>query len=257
MRAFIFSLDAFVAFTLALMAIYSLIFFSSVPASYYFLLTQGHYLARDTLLSLSTTPCVGATYCTTSSTMLESIAFNSNPMRKILINRNIDAPLIIPKQFGFTVEVANEGAEGGWTKIYDRAVDSTEPSIIEQFRGRNKRISVSSQVLAFGYTGTSDRSVCSTYRYRTCPGGCGGGGSGTDGPGRGGGSGGDSGSVVSLPIITCGNSLNNRPGTFSSSSSSPPSPDSSGELSPGSSGFGIGSVSSPTQARLVRITVYI
>ena len=122
MRAFIFSLDAFVAFTLALIAIYSLIFFSSVPSSYYYLLTQGHYLSRDVLMALSTTTCTDdyGIDCTNSKgTLLENIISEEDEnLQDALIVNTIGE--MIPEQFGYSVDMSEDEGKN-WTLLYDTA----------------------------------------------------------------------------------------------------------------------------------------
>lgn len=52
-RAFVFSLDAFVAFSLILISIQSLLIITSVPKGYYPALLQAEFLAKDTLQAVS------------------------------------------------------------------------------------------------------------------------------------------------------------------------------------------------------------
>lgn len=166
MRAFIFSLDAFVAFTLALIAIYSLIFFSSVPSSYYYLLTQGHYLTRDVLMSLSTTACTdeyGA--CTNSqATLLENIVSQQDDnLRKSLIKNTVGE--MVPEQFGYIVDMSeNEGND--WVLLY-----STDPGDPDDDHAESrKKLTVTSQVIAFDYTGDVKKLAVSPYNYLSCGG---------------------------------------------------------------------------------------
>jgi hypothetical protein len=163
MRAFIFSLDAFVAFTLALLAIYSLIFFSSVPSSYYYLLTQCHYLTRDVLMSLSTTACDDAIYaCTnTEATLLENIASETDAnLTENMIQNTVG--LMVPPQFGYIVEKSeNEG--NSWDLLYDTRDHVDDPHA----KTRNK-LTVSAQVIAFDYAGDVKKLKVSPYNYLTC-----------------------------------------------------------------------------------------
>ena len=54
-QGFVFSLDAFVAFSLILIAIQSIVIVSSSPAGYYPSLLQAQFLAKDTLHTISAT----------------------------------------------------------------------------------------------------------------------------------------------------------------------------------------------------------
>jgi hypothetical protein len=163
MRAFIFSLDAFVAFTLALLAIYSLIFFSSVPSSYYYLLTQGHYLSRDVLMALSTTVCDDDHYtCTnTKGTLLENIiSEDDSALRENLIDQTVGE--MIPDQFGYAVEMSQD--EGGsWALLYD-----TASKALDDHAKIKKKLTVSSQVIAFDYSGDIKKLPVSPYNYLSC-----------------------------------------------------------------------------------------
>ncbi len=165
MRAFIFSLDAFVAFTLALIAIYSLIFFSSIPSSYYYLLTQGHYLSRDVLMSLSTTPCDAPYDCRSAgASLLDNIASQQDPdLRKNLVQSTVGR--MVPVQFGYVLEAISP--DGSTQPIYDT---SSEAADLHAKAAR--KLSISSQVMTFGYSATYSKPSASIYNYLTCnPGG--------------------------------------------------------------------------------------
>lgn len=166
MRAFIFSLDAFVAFTLALLAIYSLIFFSSIPSSYYYLLTQGHYLSRDVLMALSTTECTLEHYpCTTvGGSLLDNIVSQDNPGLKENLIKNT-AGKMVPNQFGYVMEMSTDQGSS-WQVLYDTGSSSSD-----SHAKTGKKLTVSSQVMTFGYSGTPNRPVNSTYDYLSCNGG--------------------------------------------------------------------------------------
>ncbi len=173
MRAFIFSLDAFVAFSLALIAIYSLIFFSSIPSSYYFLLTQGHYLSRDALMTVTTSPCTLQDCIGTSSgtSILDTIIYYNDTnvatgLQDSLIQDSVGN--IIPPQFGYSLEISKDGQ--AWTTYYDT---STLNDPQGHSKGSNK-LTVSSQVITFGYNGPVNKKPESIYNYNTCHGGTGG-----------------------------------------------------------------------------------
>lgn len=176
MRAFIFSLDAFVAFTLALVAIYSLIFFSSVPSSYYYLLTQGHFLSRDVLMSLSSTDCssdYGVCKAPGASLLDNIVAQNESSHRSNLIQNTVGE--MVPDQFGYVLEMSSDDG-GSWSVLYD-----TGQVPGDDHAKSRKKLTVSSQVIAFGFSGAVTKPTESPYRYLTC---------GDD----------------SSPVITCGES---------------------------------------------------
>lgn len=166
MRAFIFSLDAFVAFTLALLAIYSLIFFSSIPSAYYYLLTQAHYLSRDTLLAVSTTAC-GADYgsCAAHGSVLENIVAQDNiPLRTEMIRSTVG--VMIPPQFGYALEMSDDEGSN-WELLYDTA---DYPLAEDEHAKSASKLTVSSQVITFGFGDKVFKLETSPYRYDSCNG---------------------------------------------------------------------------------------
>jgi len=167
MRGFVFSLDAFVAFTLALIAVYSLIFFASIPSSYYYLLTQGHYLARDALLSTSTTECDLEYYSCgrVTGSILDAIVSpkNSEAIREALIKESIGT--IVPNQYGYIVEVSTDQGKT-WTALYDTSGETDELHAKSV-----KKMTVSSQIVNFGYTDVYQKADVSPFSYMSCGGG--------------------------------------------------------------------------------------
>ncbi len=249
MRAFIFSLDAFVAFTLALVAIYSLIFFSSIPSAYYYLLTQGHYLSRDVLLSLSTSQCTSAygVCITPSATVLDNIVEQTDiSNQKALVQSTVG--VMIPIQFGYVLESSRDNG-ATWGVIYDTASEHGDPHA-----KTSKKLSVTTQVITFGYSGAVRKFPFSPYNYLTCQGD----GFGDDlSGGAGGGTGGVSGGIGdNFGTITCG--------TFNTSGGGP-----GGNTSTGGGNATIplgnvypgnvlgGDIVPSSDVRLVKLTVYI
>ncbi len=164
MRAFIFSLDSFVAFTIALIAIYSLIFFSSIPSSYYYLLTQGHFMTRDVLMALSTTECTSVySFCSVSGSVLDGIVSSTGTARDGLIQGTIGE--MIPSEFGYALEMSdNEGQS--WYAVYDTRIDEPDGP----HTGQGIKLLVSSQVMTFGYGDIFGKKESSKYAYRSCGG---------------------------------------------------------------------------------------
>jgi hypothetical protein len=162
MRAFIFSLDAFVAFTLALVAIYSLIFFSSIPSSYYYLLTQGHFLARDVLFAASTSDCVGGIFLcdVEDGSILDNIVFGDPAYRADLINDSVGQA--IPVQYGYIIEVSSDNGRN-WSQFYHTS-KSGDPHADSR-----KKLSVSSQIPVFEYEDSPKKEI-NPYLYSSCQG---------------------------------------------------------------------------------------
>ncbi len=242
MRAFIFSLDAFVAFTLALVAIYSLIFFSSVPSAYYYLLTQGHYLSRDVLLSLSTTAC-SSDYgtCKASGSMLDNIVAQDNPsLRENLITGSVGE--MVPKQFGYVMEMSDDEGQS-WDLLYDTA---SVPGDVHA--KTSKKLMVATQVMTFGYGGKVFKLRTSPYNYLTCSGeGLIGEESTTTTTGTI-----EGGQSTDFGIITCGNvttTIDNGDGTYTNTTTNigntPPGDILGGDLVPSS------------DVRIVKLTIFI
>jgi hypothetical protein len=163
MRAFIFSLDAFVAFTLALVAIYSLIFFSSVPSSYYQLMTQGHFLARDILYVLSTSECnLDFGRCEVTGSILDNIVSDSTSQaRKEELIRQTAGDMI-PAQFGYVFEVSDDQGNT-WSEVYD-----TRDEAGDNHAGQQHKLLVTSQLMTFGYTSHESIETESPYWYTSC-----------------------------------------------------------------------------------------
>jgi len=165
MKAFVFSLDAFVAFILALVAVYTLIFFSSVPSAYYFILTQAHYLSRDALLSAATTDCsILAREC--EGSILDEIAKGTaNDSITLSYVKTIGAA--IPNQFGYKLE-KRAPDESNWTTVYDT---STSTDKNDHHAKTMKKLQVSSSIVNVGYQTktTSEKKKANPYIYNTCP----------------------------------------------------------------------------------------
>ncbi len=184
MRAFIFSLDSFVAFTLALVAIYTLIFFSAIPSSYYYLLTQGHYLAKDSLYSLSTSDCVASSSkfsCSLKrSSLLDNIAFmQDETYRKMDIMNSIGEA--VPNQFGYVLEVSQDNG-ATWASLYNTSSETGD-----SHAKTKRKLSVSSQVVVFKNPDDLLKNEPDPFMYETCNAG------------------------KTGPVLTCSNSPSNPP----------------------------------------------
>ncbi|MEK6982375.1 MAG: hypothetical protein AABX38_05575 [Candidatus Micrarchaeota archaeon] len=155
-KGFVFSLDSFVAFTLCLVIIYSLIFFSSIPSGYYDTLTQAHFLTKDTLNALISTKC-SFTECTDKSVnVLEHIVFRS-AQKDVAIQNFIGSK--IPTQFGYRFEILGEAV------VYDSRVNPSD-----NHKKNSDKLSVSASTIVFGY-GTRINNIQNPNVYKTCNGG--------------------------------------------------------------------------------------
>ncbi|NYZ73914.1 hypothetical protein H0O00_02115 [Candidatus Micrarchaeota archaeon] len=233
MRAFIFSLDAFVAFTLALIAIYSLIFFSSVPSAYYYMLTQAHYLARDTLMAASTSACIAGGCGNADASVLNNIAFQTGS-RKELIRGTIG--LMVPSQFGYSVSVRDSAGQP-WVVLYNTSVDDSD----NEHAKTSKKLTVSTQVMVFSYTGAVNKLVSSPYAYGDK---CSAGAEGTTEEGIKG-----SESAYAGTLITCGTKkMSNGDGTYTDVPL--------GNVRP-SEVLGVRDVVPESEAKIVKLTIFI
>jgi len=120
-RGFIFSLDAFVAFTLISITIGFLIFTISTPKPFYPSLEQAHQLAHDTLSVLATSSPDGG-----DQTYLEHIISKDGSMPSIMytvVGGNGSSRGIIPIGYGYRFEIYyfNSGGEeqGHWAPLFD------------------------------------------------------------------------------------------------------------------------------------------
>lgn len=165
-KAFIFSLDAFVAFTLILVVLHALVFLAAVPSSYYGGLMQADYLARDTLNSLANANAAqvvsgyGYDY---NITLLDYVFMN--PSAATI--QDYVGPLI-PNEYGYRLEFWNS-TSATYGVIYDTKDrdDSEDP--------HNKyyhKLQVSAHALYFGYLKPREPTE-NPYCYVTCHGeGC-------------------------------------------------------------------------------------
>lgn len=160
-KAFVFSLDAFVAFTLIIASLYTLVFFSTVPSAYYSALMQANFLAKDSMLSLSTTEYGdGQTYL---DYILEELrGGNEGPTRLYL-------GALIPTQFGYSLATCDTpegcGTEG-WNVLYDTAEDESPDN---RHKRAYDKLRATAQSLYIVVDAARDKGE-SPYGYITCRG---------------------------------------------------------------------------------------
>ncbi len=121
-KGFIFSLDAFVAFSLIMITIGLLIFTIGTPKPYYLSLEQAHQLAHDTLTVLAT-----STDNPPEGTYLEQILGGSGStvngiMFKVAGGKEPDFRPIIPKGYGYRLD-SYQFNSGNWAMLYDSGND--------------------------------------------------------------------------------------------------------------------------------------
>jgi len=166
-KAFVFSLDAFVAFSLALIVIYTLIFFSTTPYGYYSSFMQAHYLAKDTLNALAHTQeigpeCIGGT-CPYSK--LDYISILSKDSKSAVKERV--GPLI-PNQFGYSFETSSDG--DSWTVVYSTEDVTDQSKDPDHKIGPYRKLKASAQTISFGYLTGTQVFPENPYGYITCKG---------------------------------------------------------------------------------------
>jgi hypothetical protein len=163
---FIFSLDAFVAFTLTMVTVSLLIFTIGTPKPYYPSLEQAHELAYDTLQTLSAASQGDS--CT--QTYLEQVlaggscGLSGGDIMRRVAGGDPSYRGIIPKGFGFRLETYDFAA-GNWNPapLYD---SSTDP--LSDRSGKNfSKLQASATVFSSFYS-TEPRRGESQYCYLSC-----------------------------------------------------------------------------------------
>jgi hypothetical protein len=192
-KAFVFSLDSFVAFILTVAALYSLLFFATVPSAYYSSLMQANYLAKDTILALSTSQISEGTAslynCNPGTTALACVLSDleadadtedgdkDEPAARDLIGVAEGSPprsALIPPQFGYKIEIMQYEGEIGegldlegadWVEMYDTANDPNSANKKEY-----NKLKAASHSLFFGYEKMPFEDGETTLRYVSCGG---------------------------------------------------------------------------------------
>ncbi|MFA5049683.1 MAG: hypothetical protein WC501_01615 [Candidatus Micrarchaeia archaeon] len=108
-KGFVYSIDAFLAFTLTLVAIYSLIYFITVPYNYYHSLMQANQVAKDTLQSFS---LLSSPDPNSQESLLGYLVFKDGTYAKNYLDKLVPSQFyyIFEKQDGENwVEIASNG----------------------------------------------------------------------------------------------------------------------------------------------------
>lgn len=173
-RAFVFSLDAFVAFTLVLVVIHALVFLAAVPSSYYGGLMQASYLARDTLDSL-VFASAGKALCDPGNEDYENCLarYEGKTMLDYVVANRDDPDVIrervgalIPDQFGYRLELIDSSGQ-----VSETVYDTANPEFLPPAETHNKlynKLQASAHSLYFGYTDAGRRGFDNPYCYMTC-----------------------------------------------------------------------------------------
>ncbi len=150
-KGYVFSLDAFVAFSLILISVQTLIVMSSSPAGYYYPLLQANYLAHDTLevMKVAKPPC-NATSCP-QQTYMEIISPYAIPAnrcqgleecQKWFRQLNEDN---IPIQYSYAFYY--DDLDGNSHLVYDASADSSS----KHYGIKYQRVQASAQTYLLGY----------------------------------------------------------------------------------------------------------
>lgn len=146
-RGFVFSLDAFVSFSLIIIAIQSMIIISSVPSGYWHGLLQAEDLAKDALHVVSSTMTdSGVTVMgEASARIMAGSPFYSGDKIILVTNR------LIPRPYSYSYHYYDLGKHE-WITLYNASdpafnPDPTDPHFNVTFR----RVAASSEQLVLDY----------------------------------------------------------------------------------------------------------
>ncbi len=145
-KAFVFSIDAFVAFTLCMVALYSLVFFSGIPHTYYSNLMQANDLSKDILTTFMDSPSPKEG----QSSLLGYLVFNGE---NTIAENYLDE--LVPTQFGYSLETSTDG--------------DTWDSVITTEEKTYKKLKAVSYALLFDFESPTISS--NPFSYNTCSGG--------------------------------------------------------------------------------------
>lgn len=166
-KAFIFSIDAFVALTIMLIIIQSVVLISAVPSSYYGGLMQANYLARDTLGMLANANATAVLPAAASET-----AAKFSMLDYVIGNKGDQATFrsfvgaAIPDQYGYSMDMWNPSTSE-WTNLYNTSGDTDPANTHSKLYHKLRAVAYA---FYFGYTAPRDPGH-NPYTYRSCSGG--------------------------------------------------------------------------------------
>ncbi|MCX8194744.1 MAG: hypothetical protein N3G22_01400 [Candidatus Micrarchaeota archaeon] len=165
---FIFSLDAFVAFTIITITVSLLIFIIGVPKGYYSMLEQAHLLSFDCLQVLSTSSFSGFSPPTYLDIILSNSPghpLSSEIMRNIVGgSTNVSRRPIIPKGYGFVLEDFDFSTDS-WRVLYNSSADP----LSDRFGKAYSKLQASSTIFVSSYSVPPSPGE-SMYCYISCKG---------------------------------------------------------------------------------------
>jgi len=155
-RGFVFSLDAFTAFSLVLVTIYSLFIIINLPKGYYSTLEQGYDIARDSLTVLDHVPDpasgIGETYTQRLlNSYLQSPPPSCSPLCGVSDSTRGGAlGKTIPKQWGYMIDYySNDTGTPAWVTLYD---SRAEPAGSADARPGYRKVQASAQTIVSSYS---------------------------------------------------------------------------------------------------------
>lgn len=144
-RGFVFSLDAFVSFSLIIIAIQSMIIISSAPSGYWHALLQAEDLAKDALhvVSGTMTPSGVSVMGEASASIIARSRFSAGDNIIIMTNQ------LIPRPYSYSYHYYDLGKHE-WITLYNASADSdpADPHFNVTFR----RVAASSEQLVLDYS---------------------------------------------------------------------------------------------------------
>jgi len=167
-QGFIFSLDAFVAFTLIMITISLLIFLIGTPKPFYPSLEQAHMLAYDTLTVLATSTGVPNDPTYLEQIMNEGQSATTNRIMREVAGGAANHSPIIPYGYGFRLEklVFNpDGSAAVSNVLYNSSSDAASDRYGRQFT----KLQTSATTFMSIYS-VSRKPGESPFCYRSCSG---------------------------------------------------------------------------------------
>jgi len=166
-RAFVFSLDSFVAFSLILLSIQSMLVISSIPSGYSRSLLQAQYLAKDTLQTLSTLPSNKPQQTLLDFTIEQGLRSSSlHSSDQVITTTNS----LIPYPYSYAYHFYHPQTKS-WIELYNASKDNPETDI--HYNVTYWRVQAPAHMLVVGYSDAPKKGdspfcnvVCKGYDFR-------------------------------------------------------------------------------------------
>lgn len=117
---FVFSLDSFVAFSLILIAVQSLVVISSSPSGYYHSLAQANFIAQDTMQILSNVRYENGDMDLFGGGASAALNNNPNDARKLILETN----KLVPEPYSYAYDYYSF-EDGQWHLIHNASAPSS------------------------------------------------------------------------------------------------------------------------------------